>query len=151
MRYSVQVIGTDLVALNIMAIARRADEARPVLELIRDDMIESTKEQFSTEGGHGGTPWPGLSDERTQQRGSSHPILRDTDELFREATKPGSYDVKHDLVEFDMMGPDYAMAHQEGYEDGNIPARPFIVMTDRDKDDYRRAIEKWIMSGLLWR
>ena len=126
--------------------------SQTVTGIIGSDMKKEVEMRFRTERGTDGSPWQPLkyrsliakynrglrkSQGKKAVRGRSK-ILQDTGTLKRSIT------MRHDNREA-AVGTNikYAKVHNFGFGKKNIPARPYMGLSRRQKEKYREIIRKW--------
>ncbi len=138
----------------------------PAMRQIADDFREMIREQFSTEGRAGGTPWAALapSTQRNRRRSGSS-ILNDTGTLLRSLIEP---EVPGHVEEMDptslTIGSDlpYGAFHQTGTGVGfgqtaiphgqhqrGMPMRPIIVLSDEKTAEWTEVVRQYLEQGTL--
>lgn len=152
-RVSIDLFGDTIFRRRLLAARYRARNMQPILAEIGHDLQAHIAEQFATEGARSGNPWAQLQEWTIRERGSAHPILRDTGGMFAELISPTNLFVSDDEV-FIRLTPEEevkAESHQHGYRNaltGNeVPARPIVDFTDFDRIRMRRKITNYLVNG----
>jgi len=133
----------------------------PVLKLIGRKLVESTEERFIDKRAPDGTPWLGNSDLTIARKGFDHPLVGGTQDGDIGRRTQMLQQQNHAQVEDNvlMVGNtmEYSAMQQFGGTKadfphlwGDIPARPFIGLSDADRemvveqitDAVERAISK---------
>lgn len=111
---------------------------RPALKEIGEELVESTKKRFETESGPDGTPWKRNSEvTKKRKKGRDQPLTGETgtlmDQINYQLTGNDTLDVGSPTI--------YAAMQQFGGTKeefpslwGDIPARPFIGVSDEDEE-----------------
>jgi phage gpG-like protein len=150
------ISGIEVVNRDMLAITDRAFDATPAWEAIAALIRDSEVELFATEGESGGERWQDLTDStlaakaRAGQQGRG--ILEATLALEQSLTVEGD---ANSNVQF---GPDwmifgawlpYGAYQQHGWHRAgvDVPARPPLVLTERDKVEIVKAMQRWIVTG----
>ena len=109
----------------------RADNMLPVMQHLRDKWILREEEQFDTEGARTGIKWDKLKYVTVAKRGSNHPILIDSGDLFDEVLTPTNYNISDGSIEYTApMSDEYGGFHQTGTK--KMARRPIVDFTDMD-------------------
>lgn len=153
MTYTVRTGGLDAIESALTRLAARADHLLPVMDEIGSQMLQRTQRRFEEQQGPDGTDWPALSPVTAKRRGDASPILRISGDLYRSV----SYRPDRSHVEVGTNWP-YARIQQLGAPQGssgrtrrggpipwgNIPARPFIGLSDDDGVDVLDIIQHYL-------
>lgn len=155
----IEMFGDVFFRRRLRKLAFRAMDMRPVMHDIGDDMLQIIEEQFATEGARSGHKWAELRFDTISRRGSAHPILIDSGDMFLEVTDPANKRVTHDSVtiNFPMAQKTKLESAQYGFHtrDGGgressvefIEPRRVIDFTDLDHVNFRRKITDFLVSG----
>lgn len=112
-------------AIQLMEdMGERSRDLSPVLDVIAQDLLTFTDDAFEGSRGPAGKAWEPLKDAtvKARRRGSSKPLI-DTGTLRGSITAvPGALGI---LVGTNLP---YAGVHQFGFDERNIPARPFLPL-----------------------
>lgn len=136
-------------ALTQQMIAR-AQDLRPVFEVMHDAWVTEEIEQFTTEGGYFGEPWAPLNPayaERKRKQYGALPILIRTGRLLKSFIGEGGEHIKRitaDEAEFGSAVP-YAQYHQTGTD--TMPQRIEVKATDALKQVGFHSAVKYILTG----
>lgn len=142
MEIKVQVIGMNKLLDKIRKNAKTITDLTPFWHSVGQYMIKRTIKNFEHEQSPEGIKWTPLSLLRIKQRKKRHKggrikILSDTGELRRSV----AYKAFSDKAVFG-SNLIYAKTHQFGR--GNIPARPFLGVTDEDKNKVLSMMRSYI-------
>lgn len=161
-------VDDEQVLAALARLRKRTDNLGPVLKAIGEDLVESTKQRFSTGTGPDGTPWAdnsavtisrylGLTKGNTKKDGT----LSKKGEARLAAKKPltgetkalGSqihYQVNGNVLEVG-SSMEYAAMQQFGGRKsefprlwGDIPARPFLGLSAADKSAIGETISEYL-------
>ncbi|MBF0192275.1 MAG: phage virion morphogenesis protein [Magnetococcales bacterium] len=134
------------------ALSKLADRCRnltPCLKDIGENLVRSTDQRFDAFVAPDGTRWEDnapLTEEKKKGRFGEGKILTDSGRLRRSITYSTAYGGL--LVGTDVI---YAATHQFGGETPQgkkIPARPFLGLSDRDKDSALEIIAEYLSGAL---
>jgi hypothetical protein len=151
----ITVLGDEIFRRKILAMRYRARNMSPVLHSIKDEWLGQIEEQFATEGLRGGRKWAPLARDTVLRRGSAHPILVRSGDLLINVTDPEHIHVSdHELkLELPPEIETVAASHQYGFFNARagkeVPARPWMVITDLEDRGYRRKITDFLVNGRL--
>ena len=153
--FTVEVLGEEQVARVLDGVEYRAQDMRPIWQILAEDFYQVEEEQFATEGGFSGG-WAELS-ERYKVWKEAHypgrPILVLTGALREAITSPNArgsiYDLQRDYM---MVGVSrevlpYAVYHQTGTR--HMPARPPIALPESTKERWVAAIHAYLKGADL--
>lgn len=154
MRIFIEAHGFEYVEEHIVASAGRAKFLIPALNEVADDMIESTKIEFQSQGRRFGGSWAMYTKPWERQKVKKEYDLRimyathrlidsltdkDNPEMVLEVTNKG--------IRYGSSVP-YADTHQHGNPARNIPARPFISFQGGDLDRWSKIIAAYIVDPM---
>lgn len=129
------------------SMSKRLNDMQGYWEDIGQYMVKQTvKERFDKEQSPEGKKWEKLSASRIKQRLRRHKssgsirILQDTGRLRRVNYKASRDNVK--------VGSnlEYAATHQYGR--GKIPARPFLGINDKERQEIVRRASRYVYRGI---
>lgn len=109
------------------------------------------QERFETKTDPEGNSWEEWSDsykKRISKRGGSHSILMGPTARLQEDI---DFEITHEGIHWGSPLP-YARAHQKGYKENNLPARPYLGIGEEDEDLLVELVEDFIIregGGLL--
>lgn len=124
---------------------QRAQNLKPVFSDIGEMLLLSHRERWDDEVAPDGTPWEQLSDKykasKRKRESNGHDKILVLDTFLRDDGL--SYSAAHSGLEF---GTDkiYGATHQFGDPDRNIPARPFLGISDDDETEILEIISVWL-------
>lgn len=150
---SIEGFGETLVRRSLMRFADDVEAPRAALEVAADILRKAVEEQFDTEGGHASGGWPPLSEARVAAKarlGLDPRILRASGALFESLTR--KFDSQH--IER-LSGSSltfgstvyYGIYHQSSSPRTVIPFRPPIGLTEQDKRDMVKAMQRALVTG----
>ena len=147
-------------ALNRML--RAGTDLTPAMRSIAGVLEEAAEEAFQSQQAPDGTPWAILSEHTTNRRAKKGKwpgrILQITGDLAGGITS--AYDASRAVAGTNLV---YAPTHQFGAEEGDfgstisgrpipfgdIPARPFLGVSDEARDDILAAINDHFIDALV--
>lgn len=131
---------------------QRMNDLTPVLQDIGEYLITSTKARFVTGVGPDGDEWDGNSDVTLARKRGTKPLIGETHRLSNEF----SYFIGNNELVFG-SSIEYAAVQQFGAEKGefgrgvpwgDIPARPFIGISDDDKDKILDILNDYLSGAV---
>ena len=134
---------------ELKTIEKSMGDLRPVLRVIRRYLLNLIDENFETQGQSSGEKWQEWSDswkeyrKKINKQGNS--ILEFNGDLRRSMLsqiKKDSLTIGSPLV--------YSAVHQFGYDEKNIPARPFFRFTDENIMDLQAEIHYFYLSKIKY-
>jgi len=134
------------VTSKLLELAHKTENLQPLMKNIAGIFASSTEDNFKNEGRPG--KWTDLADvTKKQRKKSGHwpgQILQVTGQLASSINT--QYDDNSAVIGSNL---DYAAIHQLGGQAGKnksveIPARPYLKLTDEDFDEILEAIEKFL-------
>ena len=127
--------------------AFRAEDASPLWHSIIDYLQRIEQVQFDSEGKFSGG-WPELAPSTIAAKGHDR-ILYLTGELQESLTGGNGHSVR--VVEPQTMAfgttVPYAGVHQHGSEDGHIPMRKPVELTEPQRKTVAKMLQHWIVTG----
>lgn len=104
---------------------------RPAFIDIGEYLITSHEQRFADQHGPDGQPWKPLSEEYRAHKKRHQDMILVLNEYLADSFR---YEASDQKLEF---GTDrvYAAVHQFGFTDKNIPARPFLGVSDADEEE----------------
>jgi phage virion morphogenesis protein len=130
---------------------RSTGDLRPALAEIGEVLIESTKQRFGSQTGPDGQPWPANSPVTIERKGRDQPLTGKTGNLM-------------DAIYYNLVGNDaleigspmkYAAMQQFGggkdefpHLWGDIPARPFLGVSDSDRSAILDILRDHLQAAL---
>jgi len=143
-------VDSEEVQRHLRGIARRMRSMEPAMAVVEEVLATAVDDNFQEQGQRGGRQqWADLKDEtwerRREGRGRGQgKILTDTGALSRSAQAGRRHDRRSAEVGTDL---EYAATHQFGDPRRNIPARPFLFVTDEDVQEIADTIADYIDLG----
>ena len=136
MKFSVSV--KDLGAKSsLQKLAAQVKDMRSALDEVGLYLERETKLNFAKEQTPEGNAWARLSDSTLRQK-KTRAILRETGALAASIRKQPATSTEVRVT----AGTEYGIFHQEGTR--KMPARPFIGLSDRHRDEIMRIFERRI-------
>lgn len=150
MKINIKASGISQLKQKLKAQAEKLSNLQPFWQVVGMYVQKQTiKERFDKEQSPDGTKWKPLSPARIKQRMKRHKtgnmkILQDVGELRRSV----KYEAGQTYVRIG-SNLKYARTHQFGR--GNIPARPFLGVTQLERehinDMFRAYLKRHVFSG----
>jgi len=148
---TIEVFGDEWFRHRIRSMARRAVDATPVMRSIGEDFLGMIENRFQHEGGIV-DQWAQLTIEYASKRGSAHPILIDSGDMFLALTNPEAVNASHDGVRLDV--PESEMLKAESAQFGftsrsgkKVAPRKFINITPPDRYAMNNKIAHYLTTG----
>lgn len=109
------------------------------------NLVENqTRLRFETQGPDpSGKPWRKWSEKYAKTREGDKRLLQDTGMLLKSITKIAS---EKDVIVGSNLT--YAGSHQYGDPSRRIPARPYLGLSSKDRDQLSVSIERWIQEKM---
>lgn len=141
-------IQIDVYVIDVTAylnrLAERLANLRPVLSDIGEQVMIQTKSRIESGGpAPDGSPWSPLSPRYAKRKAKMGagglPILVLHGDMLRSI----HYEATDQQVE---IGTDrrYGAAHQFGYEETNLPPRPYLGLSASDRDEVLSILLRWL-------
>lgn len=119
-------------------------EVTTLLSDIGSLLEDSARERvYDTKESPEGAPWADWSERYALTRGPQHSFLYGKGDLLDSLT----HQVSGDVLEVGATR-EYAATHQYGDEDRNIPARPYLGISEEDKDDIISIVGEWFEKNM---
>jgi len=152
---TIQVFGEDQVARELLNFSGRLMEAGPAFAKIHEELQDQVADQFDTEGQRGSGGWEPLKDEtllRKEAAGVDTRILMFSHELRDSLVDSGHsqhvFRISDEVLTFG-SDVEYGVFHQKGAPGANLPRRPPVELTERDRVDFVRTLQRWFVDGSL--
>lgn len=121
----------------------------PALKAIGDDLKESTQQRFVSKTGPDGQQWEANSDVTIDRKGRNDPLVG-------EGTL--AEQISADLIGYNILeissSMQYAAMQQFGGDKsefphlwGDIPARPFLGISDQDENEILTTVEEYFVDS----
>jgi hypothetical protein len=139
-------------------LGRQAADLSVPLREIGEMLIVDIGHQFQSEGAWGGSSWAELSDKYSiwkEQHYPGMPLLVASGDMRAAMLDPAqTLTVSPNLLVYEVDGElgEIALAHQEGVEANNLPARPMIEVPELELHEWDRVLVRWLQatSEPLW-
>ena len=142
---SIAVSGEEKIAKAFNRLISQSDDLNPAFRDIGEYMLEVTQDRMSNERGPDGQAWEPLSINTIENKslsGQSDKILR-------------GYGTLADLLNYQINGNqltfgsnmEYAATHQFGRAKANIPARPFLGVSQSDEVEVLDILRSHLSSS----
>lgn len=126
---------------GLRALEDHLGNLRPFFLDIGEALLNSTRERFTTQTAPDGSPWAPLSDDY-KKRKKKHPDLILTLNGYLRGTLGYSATKDELRIGTPMI---YGAAHQFGRAEINLPARPFLGLSDEDSTMILDALADWLL------
>ncbi|GFM37681.1 phage virion morphogenesis protein [Desulfovibrio psychrotolerans] len=155
--FTIRPQGLDAIEARLGRLLAAGNDLRSAMDEIGSQVLQRTQRRFEEQQGPDGTDWPELSPVTVRKRGDTGPILRITGHLYGSL----EYKAQPDAVEIGSNWP-YARIHQLGAAQGSsgrtrrngpipwgdIPARPYLGLSDDDAADVQDIIFHYLAGAL---
>jgi len=156
--FTIRPQGLDAIEAGLGRLLAAANDLRPAMDEIGSQILQRTQRRFEEQKRPDGEDWKELSKKTTvRRRGAEGPILRITGRLYGSL----EYKAQPDAVEIGSNWP-YARIHQLGAAQGSsgrtrrngpipwgdIPARPYLGLSDDDAADVHDIIIHYLAGAL---
>ena len=118
-----------LIVDHLQRLIDKGENPRPVFLEIGEYLLESTEQRFSDQVDPDGNPWAALNPKYRQRKKKHQDLILVLDQHLSGTLRyrAGS---KHLAFGTDRI---YGAAHQFGYPEGNLPARPWLGLSAADE------------------
>jgi phage virion morphogenesis protein len=143
----VSLYGMEEILARFRAIQERGGNLRPLMLEIGEDVVESTKRRFVTETSPDGDQWAKNSDVTLAHKSGSRPLTDGGDLaasihyslLGSEGVEIGTNAVQAAMMQFGGTTAEF------GNLWGDIPARPFLGLSDDDKQNILYLTQHYLL------
>jgi phage virion morphogenesis protein len=148
-------VETDTITSGLAELKKRGTDMLPVMATIGEALVGNIQENFEQEGRYssvgdwrgGSVKWRGLAPSTVKKRGTAHPILQASADMFSTIGKEASSTGVAVGV-----GKLYAAIHNFGGKAGRgrkvtIPARPFMTVSDENIKEIQSRIGDYLLKG----
>lgn len=155
MRFTFEIAGDKQIERELLRVGSRSTNAAPAFSAIADFMIEETRLQFDTQGGHGSGGWQPLQAATVRAKVRHHPpldprILHATLALAHSLTDRGDknmvLDIRPQELRYGSKLP-YAAAHQNPKSSNPLPQRRPIAFTEHARREIIRKLQRYLVTG----
>lgn len=145
------------VAKALGGLAAQMSDLRPVMQDIGEYLVVSTKERFPAGTGPSGVPWPENSPVTLARKKGTRPLIGETKRLGDEIlahvgddnVEVGSNLVYAATQQFGAAQGQFGRTKRNGpIPWGNIPARPFLGLSDRDEQSILDIVQEHLELAL---
>ncbi len=130
---------------GLRALETKLGDLRPVFRDIGEALLNSTRERFNTQTDPDGRRWADYAplSEAYKKRKKKHPDLI----LTLNGYLRGTLNYRATRDELRVGTPMiYGAAHQFGRPEINLPARPFLGLSDDDTEMILDTLAEWLLS-----
>jgi hypothetical protein len=142
----IEMMGDVVLNRALSRFGESIQDFTPVFQQIRENFAVIEAEQFQSQGGRSGAPWPPLSPDYAAWKNKYFPgrsIMQLTLALWGELT--GGAGLMVEMAPKHMrltVGAPYAIYHQQGL--GNNPMRKLVHLTEADKMTWMKFVHNFI-------
>ncbi|MCO6441341.1 MAG: phage virion morphogenesis protein [Nitrococcus mobilis] len=124
------------------ALIRRAADLRPAFEDIGEALLNSTRDRFETQQAPDGSPWAPLSPRYQARKRRNRDKILVLDGYLMGLLR---YQASDDELR---VGTDriYGATHQFGDPRRNIPARPFLGLSEEDRSMVLEVLREYLLG-----
>lgn len=143
---SIDVLGDGDIAQALNRLIKQANSLEPAFRDIGEHLLESHEKRFQDEEAPDGTPWELLSINTLENKALTHQsekILRGYGTLADTL----NYQINGNQLQFGSP-MEYAATHQFGRDSANIPARPFLGLSNSDEDEVLSILNDFLSEAL---
>ena len=127
---------------GLRALQDKLGDLRPVFRDIGEALLNSTRERFNTQTAPDGSPWAQLSPGYKQRKKKHSDLILTLNGYLR-----GTLDYSATKDELRVGTPMiHGAAHQFGRPEINLPARPFLGVSDDDTAMMLDTLSEWLLS-----
>lgn len=135
-------IGDREIRDGLRALETKLGDLRPVFRDIGESLLNSTRERFNTQTAPDGSPWAPLSPDYKKRKKKHSDLILTLNGYLRGTL--GYSAMKDELrIGTPMI---YGAAHQFGRPEINLPARPFLGLSDDDTAMILDALSEWLLA-----
>jgi phage gpG-like protein len=153
LRIRVEGYGETIVDRELVKFHDRLDSPMEALKLVAKMLREIVEQQFASEGAHASGGWPPLAASTIQQKaalGLDPHILVATGDLRESLTNKHSPNAIERLLGDTLVfgsKVEYGIYHQSSRPRKRLPYRPPIALTQQDKAEIVRELQKTLAHG----
>ncbi|MFO1421184.1 MAG: phage virion morphogenesis protein [Candidatus Competibacteraceae bacterium] len=123
-------------------LAAKIGDLTPFFRDIGEELLNSTRERFRAQRSPAGVPWEALSPAYAQRKRKNRDKILTLDGRLR-----GTLNYRAGPDELRIGTPlIYGATHQFGRPEKNIPARPFLGLSDADRAAIQAALADWLQN-----
>jgi len=151
MIFDIEIFGDQVFIEKLDVMSSRVNLTKPAMRVVAGYLMTQTEKRF-VEQGPGWAPLTAKWATRKSAAGHDPRILRmkrTGSTLMRSVTRPGAAGQILKINQSSLVfgsALEYAETMQKGYAPGNIPARPFLVVTPQNRIAIRNIIKEYIMA-----
>lgn len=155
MKFVIDIAGDTQLEREMLRVGSYAGDARPVFQVIFDDLVAISRKQFDTQGRYGSGGWKPLKPatiENKARLGLDPRILHATLALRKSLTQKGASQqvrvITSSMLEFGSE-LEYLKYHQLGAPGANLPQRRAVELPEHDRRSLVKRLQTYIMTGKL--
>lgn len=151
---TVELQGDQLLRRKLLRGAEAAENMKPALWEVREDLFRIIRTNFESQGRRGGGSWKQLDPKTAaakERRGQDPRILFGTHKLFNSLTRRGDRNMRSAVTKdrFYLRSTlPYVETHEYGDEERGIPARPFLHVLPSDRVRWVKTCERYLMEAM---
>lgn len=157
MKITLEILGEKIVERDMLRITDRANDLRPVFEVLANDFYRIETEQFDSEGAYASGGWKPLTAAYLKdkvRRGYDHRILHRTKAMRNSLTRMGARGsvrrIRAETMELgtsitNKKGFPYPKVHQTPRR-GQARRRP-VEFREADKRSWVKAVQRFVVTG----
>lgn len=127
---------------GLRALQDKLGDLRPFYQDLGEALLNSTRRRFETQTAPHGSPWAALSPGYKQRKKKHKDLVLTLDGYLR-----GTLDYRATKDELRVGTPlIYGAAHQFGRPEIHLPARPFLGLSDEDRQDALDILAEWLQA-----
>lgn len=123
-------------------LAAKLDNLQPFFRDIGETLLNSTRERFRAQTAPDGTPWIGLSPRYAARKRKNRDKILTLDGRLR-GTLAKFADAESLRIGTPLI---YGATHQFGRPEANLPARPFLGLSEADRQDILDALAEYLAA-----
>lgn len=153
-KIDIEVFGDKQTSRELLRFSERPANMRPVFWKIADEFRNIERNQFQSQGGasRGWRPLQPATVSAKARAGLDPRILHATLRLRKSLTHRGRDHIRKFRDDEMFVGSKvpYGVHHQFGAPGGNLPRRRPVDLMERDRKDFVRRMQLWILKGELF-
>ena len=137
------LLNDDQVQRAFRNLLERGQSLRPLFADLGEQLLTSTRERFRADSRESpdGAKWPPLSDSTRKKRNETKILIEGGDLLQTLAHQPTRAQLKIGSPRI------YGAVHQFGWPERNIPARPYLGLSDDDRAAVHETVARYLRVG----
>ena len=152
MSINFNIIGADIIKAKLSRFTQHIKNWKPLFEMFGDEFRAIMREQFASEGAHGGAGWAALTPEYKKWKDSHRPgrtILVSYGNLYSSlVNKNDSNSVEESTEDQLIIGTKDPKAAYHHYGKGFNPERKIIAFSQEDNTRWVKKAHEWCFVQL---